>query len=314
MRYMTTRADQETDAIMEVLSSSVAPDGGLYIPCSVSAYTHADLESFVQLGFAETVAKILNQFFSAQLNGWDIEFCLGRNPIKYTNPGRKVLAVQTWHNPGGSYRFAVEEIYKLLRKDLAGACCGWAKVAISTAIMFGVYTELRRCDAISCGDVFDISVRAGDFTQPVAALYCKKMGMPIGKIIICTTENSAIWDLVNHAQFGTSLLKPEQKIGMERLICGIYGHEETLKYKAACDRHGVYSLPEEDADKIGDSIFAAVIGTMRIGTIASSVQRTSGCRLNMDAAVCYAGIQDYRAKTGQGSVAILFSHVNPESE
>ena len=75
-----------------------------------------------------------------------------------------------------------------------------------------------------------------------------------------------------------------------------------------------YSLPEEDVAKIGDSIFAAVIGTMRIGTIASSVQRTSGCRLNTDAAVCYAGIQDYRAKTGQGSVAVLFSHVNPESE
>ena len=127
-------------------------------------------------------------------------------------------------------------------------------------------------------------------------------------------ENSAIWDLVNHSQFGTSLLKPDQKLGMERLICSIYGHEETLRYKAACDRHGVYSLPEEEAGKIGDSIFAAVIGTTRLSTIAISVQRTSGCRLNTDAAVCYAGIQDYRAKTGQGSVAVLFSHVNPESE
>lgn len=314
MYYMTTRNSQETSAITQVLTSTAAPDGGLYIPSSLNAFTRGELDAFVQHGFAETVARILNYFFHTQLNSWDIEFCLGRNSVKCINPGRKVLAVQTFHNPGGSYQFAVGEIYKLLQRQQPKACTGWAKVAISVAYIFGIYTELCRSEALPLGDIFDVSVRAGDFTEPAAALYCKKLGLPVGKILVCTMENSAIWDLVNHGQFGTSLLKPDQKLGLERLICGIYGHEETLKYKAACDRHGVYTLPEEEAGVIADFVFAAVIGSTRISNIAGSVRRTSGCSLNTDAAVCYAGIQDYRAKTGQGSVAVLFSHVNPESE
>lgn len=314
MLYMTTRDSHDASTAFKALSTDTAPDGGLYIPYRLCAYTPEELEDFVRHGFTETVARILNHFFSTQLNGWDIEFCLGRNSIKCLNPGRKILAVQTWHNPGGSYQSAVSEICKLLLREKVQVSSSWAKVAISIAYMFGAYAELRRCETLVAGDVFDLSVRAGDLTEPAAALYCKEMGLPVGKILICTKENSAIWDLVNHGQFATSLLKPDQKLGMERLVCGIYGHEENAKYMAACERHGVYSLPEEETSKIADTIFAAVIGTMRISTIASNVSRTSGCNLNVDAAVCYAGIQDYRAKTGQGSVAVLFSHINPDSE
>lgn len=312
MLYMTTRDNHDTSTVFKPLTQNTAPDGGLFIPFHLSSYTVQQMEEFIKLGFSETVARILNRFFQTQLSGWSIESCLGRNTVKIQNPGRKIWVAQTWHNPGRSYDYAVRSLYELVCPDHGCSVTNWAMVAVSVAYMFGTYTELRRCDALAPEDGFDISVRAGTFIEPAAAFYSKLMGLPINRILICTKENSAIWDLVNHGQFGTSLLNPDQKVGLERLICGIYGHEESRNYNSACVRHGVYTLPEEGEAKIVDSFFAAVIGGSRIETVVNNVLKTGGCRLDADAAVCFAGIQDYRAKTGQGSIAVLFSHTDPE--
>ncbi|MBQ3251833.1 MAG: hypothetical protein IJB02_01135 [Oscillospiraceae bacterium] len=309
MLYMTTRDDHDAFTSHKALLENSAPDGGLYIPYKLPMFSKEQISSFINLSFAETVAKMLNLFFSAQLNSWDIDFCLGRNPLKLGYPGRKSVVLETWHNPGRSYAYAANSLNTLLIKDKKGQVSSWTGVAITIAFMFGAYVELCKENILQPHDSFDICVRAGDFTEPAAALYCKQMGLPIQKIIICTKENSAVWDLVNHGQFGTALLHPKQKLGMERLIRSIFDSTEVAHYKAACERHGVYTLSEENNLVLAEHIFAAVIGSERSNNFAGNVFNACGYPLDPDAAICYAGVQDYRAKTGQGSLAVLFGHI-----
>ena len=308
MLYMTTRNSQREPLSGKALTTDFAADNGLYIPSNLPVFSAQELLALTEQGCCNVMAHILNLFFDTQLTGWDIESCLGKAPIRLASPGRKIELVETSHNPGGSYSYATRELNALLIGEKGCRPHNWAAVAILIAYSFGAYTLLKDSKSLLPGETFDVCVRAGDFSEAAAITYSRKMGLPIGKVIIATKENNAVWNLINHWEFATNLLRPEQQSGLERLICDTYGQEETEKYVSACARHGVYILPAEQERFLSDSMFAAVIGRERIDSIRANVFSTCGYQLDQDAAICYGGIQDYRAKTGQGNLAVLLGH------
>lgn len=313
MLYLSTRDAHEAFTAHKALSEDNAPDGGLYIPFKLPEIDTSQLECFIKAGFCHTVAEILNRFFACRLSAWDVETCIGRTPVKIGNPGRKTLIAESWYNPGSCYDYTVETINDKLCGIMHAQVCSWTRVAVSIAFTFGVYGELIRSDLLHRGESFDICVNDGDMSFPAAILYAKQMGLPINKLVVSSIDNSALWNLVNHGQLGTSLLKPVQKIGAERLVCGLLGQDQVESYAAACQRHGVYTAPEERMPYLSEVLFASVVGKDRIEPVIGNVFKTSGYMLASDAAVCYGGIQDYRSKTGQGRLAVLFGLTAPKA-
>lgn len=312
MLYITTHDNRDAHTAYKALHTDVAQDGGLYVPFHLPSFTQEEILSFRNKSFGETAAHILNLFFSARLTAWEIDSCIGRSPIRITALNRKIYAAELWHNLEGVYGYLEKCLYSRLASE-SGLPSNWARIAIEIAALFGVYGCALQQELLSESQSFEIAVSVGDFTTPMAAIYAKKLGLPIGNVIMCAQDNSALWDLINRGEMGTSLLTPERKLGAERLIHSVFGTEETLRFHSICQRHGVYTVSEEQLPAISDGLFAAVVSENRINTTINSIYRTNQYLISPKGAVCHAGLQDYRAKAGESSPTFLLTYESPMS-
>lgn len=310
MLYVTTRDRSDAFTAHKALTSDTATDGGLYVPYILPQLDEREIHDMQNKSFGEIVADILNIFFSAKLTVWDVDFCVGKNPLKLASVGRKIIIAETWHNHGSDYSYFVKSIYTRLCDYQNEIPTSWVKVAVKIAVLFATYTELLRSKQLETGTL-DIAVLAGDMTDPCAAYYAKKMGLPIGNIVMCCDDNSGIWDLLNRGEIGTALLDPSRRLGLERLINDICGMEETQKYKAAADKKGLYILPEELANSFSNGLYAAVVGKERIGSVINSVYRNNNYVMDPLTAVCFGGLQDHRAKVGESKLTVMFAEKSP---
>lgn len=310
MLYITTLDNRDAYTAYRALHENAAPDGGLYVPFRLPEYTSEEIYGLKEKTFGQTVADLLNLFFSARLTDWDVDSCIGRTPIRTVSLNRKIYCSELWHNLESRYSYLESNLYSMIAsgKDIPTS---WAKIAIHVAILFGVYGNALQQEIVHAFQNFAVAVSVGDFTAPMAALYAKKMGLPIGSIILCSDDNSALWDLINRGEMGTSLLNPARKLGAQRLIQTCLGVDEAQRFQSVCQKHGVYVVSEEQLPSIATGLFAAVVGEDRANTTINSIYRTSQYLVTPQAAVCHAGLQDYRAKAGESCPTILLEYDSP---
>ena len=308
MLYLSTRNKTDSYTSYRALHCETAPDGGLFVPFRLHTFTEEKIAELGNMSFGEAVSEILNYFFSAQLTGWDVEFCIGRTPVKTESAGYKAEVAELWHNHTGKYS-AIKEI---LYGRLCGASklpAGWASVAIDIAVLFGVFTLLSQAGET----VVDIALQESDCDTVCAAWYARKMGLPIGKILIVSGENSPVWDCVFHGEFSASARNHETaKALAERLIYDVYGYEETALYLDCVSAKKQYRISEEKLPELNNGLYVSAVGANRADSVKSSVKRSNGYNISRDAAVCFGGLQDYRANTGESKNTLLLSTVKPE--
>ena len=311
MLYVTTRDRRDAFTAHRTLVADRAADGGLYIPYILPQLDAGQINNIQNKTFGENVADILNMFFSARLTGWDVDFCCGKNPVKTAAVGRKIIVAEVWRNPGSDYSYFVKNIYNRLYDGEARVPTNWVKVTVKIAVIFATYAELVKNKDIDAGAALDVAAPISDMTDPIAAFYARKMGLPIGNIVMCCDDNSGVWDLLNRGEIGTAPLDDGRKLGLERLIEAICGAAEVTKYYTACDKHGLYILPEEFDRHLGEGLFAAVIGKDRINSVINSVYRNNNYFMDPKTAVCFGGLQDYRAKAGESKLTLMFADQSP---
>ena len=59
-------------------------------------------------------------------------------------------------------------------------------------------------------------------------------------------------------------------------------------------------------------MFSSVVGGRRVMDLIASVYRTNQYLIDPYTAISYGTLQDYRAKTGENKLTVLFSEGNPE--
>jgi hypothetical protein len=263
-----------------------------------------------QMSFGQCVSEILNQFFTCNITSWDVEFCIGRYPVKIEDVGHRVLAAQTWHNLVADYAWAE----KSLAEYICGSsmppegATGWVKIAIRIAFLTGVFGELIRKGIADPEHPVDVAVPTGDFAIPMSVWYARQMGLPIANIICSSEESSFVWDLL---QWGTVKTDEDVPEHLERLICGVLGQEECVRFVQTCAMQEEYSLLGIDKEKLRKGMFAAVISKDRLVATIPSVYRTRDYILGPAAALGYSGLLDYRAKTGENRTALLLAERSP---
>ncbi len=307
MLYLSTRNKTDSFTSYRALHCETAPDGGLFVPFRLRAFGDEKVREMLNMSFSEAVAEILNYFFSAQLSGWDVEFCIGRNPVKIESAGYKTDVAELWHNHAGMYSLIKETLYGRLSGS-SKLPAGWASIAIDIAILFGVFTLIPKAGEM------DLALREADSSAICAAWYARKMGLPIGKILTVCNENSPIWDFIFHGELNTGSAKTQSssQAVYERLIYDVYGKEESDAYLACVDAGKVYRISEEVLSELNGGLYAAAVGANRADSVKSSVKRSSGYNISRDAAICFGGLQDYRANTGESKNTLLLSTVKPE--
>ncbi len=306
MLYITTRSNKDAFTAHKTLTRDFAHDGGFYVPFQIPTFTYEEITQLKEKSFAQVVSEILNLFFSARISSWDVDCCIGRNPVKIMHMIHRITVAELWHNLGADYAYLTENLYRMICKsETEQKVTDWPKIAIRIATLFGLFGELMRKEIADTDNPIDIAVSADDFSVFMAAWYTREMGLPVNNIICCCQENSPVWDFIRKGMI-TAFAKDDIS-ALERLISGTFDHTQALAYANACCSKRSFCIPAEALPMLNHGLFAAAVSTARIPSVINSVLRTDTYVLNAETAFVYGGLQDYRASTGENRPALLLA-------
>ena len=186
---MTTRNNRDAYTAQRVLRENRGPDGGLYVPFREPVFSREEIDALKEKSFHQCVAEVLNRLFNTKLTRWDVEFCVGRYPVRLMNLPQRIIAGECWHNPEWTFDHLAHILAEQLRGGCPGADGGWAKTAVGIAVLFGTFGEFARAGITEHEKRVDIAVVCGNFDLPMSAWYARAWGLPIGNIICCCNEN-----------------------------------------------------------------------------------------------------------------------------
>lgn len=309
MLYLTTADKFDTYTVYRTLTGDTAPNGGLYLPFKMPKIA---IEDLTEKSFCECIAQILNLFFSAGLTGKEVEFCVGRYPVRIQPGHQKLLIAQIWRNLDGSYSKMERRLAARICKNADGdmKITSWLAIAIRIAVLFGLFSEIFRQNDGMLDQTVDIAVPSGDFRLPMSVWYAREMGLPVGKIVCACKHDSAVWDFLHLGELHTAAADPANT-ELERLIHGTLGVREALRYREVCSIGGVYTLTSEATKQLSRGIFCAVVSEDRLSSVVSNVYRTNSCILGPDTAAAYGSLMDYRGRSGESRTALLLADQNP---
>jgi len=315
--YVTTRNQQEPVTAVHPLKQNRGMDGGFWIPYhkpQISAQQIADWKAGC---FNQTMAQMLNLMFGTKLTAWDIDFCIGRYPVRVKELAGKVIIVEPWHNPQWTFENMVSRL-----NGLVGGTdpLSWPRIAVRIAVMFSVYGELLRRGIIEEKDVFDVSVLSGDFTDPISVWYARDWGLPVGNVICSCNENNSVWNLICHGELRTdvqviSTCVPAADVALpeelERLIAACADRNEVGAYLECC-RSGRMYIPGDTAlQNMRQGLYVSVVSSNRLSQTIGGVYASHGYVLSPEGALVYAGLQDYRAKKGKLCPSLVMTSRRP---
>lgn len=304
MLYLTTRSKTDSYTAHRVLHSEQAPGGGYFMPFQMPELSQEDLFGLKDLSFNESIAKILNLFFGTKISGWDVDFAIGRQGVKFIIMSHRIYIAETWHNPDGTHEHLVRRLYKLL--------CGteqtltkpgvWFYTAVDIAVLFAVYGQLLRADILQ----FDAAFKAGDLQSLVALRIAQRMGLPVRTTVLGAEENDDLWEFIYHGDYSTK--RDVLPAGLEQLIYLLFGTDEVKRYLQIAENRKIYQLDKNALDAFSDGLFVSVVGVNRADNVIYNVKRNCSYSIGRETACAYGALQDYRVRAPGSLDAVLFSH------
>ena len=312
MLYVTTRSRSDAFTAFRALSEERAPDRGLFVPFQIPHLDELEITQLREKSFSQAVADILNLFFNARLDSWDIDFCIGRHPTRLIPMSHKIIIAEMWRNPDYDFCRIVRNLASRIlgKEDVTGLATDWAWIAVRIAFLFGLFANLHQVDTVTGTRKIDIALPAGDFSGPMAVWYAREMGLPIGNIICSCQEPDPLWDLLHHGEL-SSTGKVRIPLGLERLISAVLGMEEAVHFASCVENGKLYSLKDEQRSMLEKGLFTAVISSSRKESIIRRVYQNGTYILEPDSATAYGGLQDCRASCGESSTALLLADRSP---
>ena len=208
MLYLTTRNRNESYTVNHALSESRTPDGGFFVPKGLPKLENAQIGALGKNSFSQNAANVINLLFQTKLDGWAVDFAIGRYPVKMLSLGSRETVAETWHNPAWRFERLARGIEKAIRQSdkVCPEPTDWVKTASRIAVLFGVFGEMIGNGTVKADSPIDVAVPSGDFAAPMAVWYAREMGLPIANIIVCCNENGGVWSLLHKGEIRTDAI------------------------------------------------------------------------------------------------------------
>lgn len=316
MLYVTTRDQRDAYTAKKVLGEQRGPDGGFFLPFKHPEFNREMLQKMEKASFGQIVADILNLLFHTKLSSWDVDFAVGRYPVRTVKLNQRIVVAETWHNPEWKFDRMVRNISTLLQDKRVDQPGNWVTISVRIAVLFGIFAQLQILDT---DDKTDVAVLSGDFSVPMSVWYARQWGLPVGNIICSCNENNNIWNLICHGYLRCDAVSiptilPQADVAvpenLERLIHACGGAEEVGRF-LNCVRSGrLYDVDERMLSKLRSGLYVSVVSTNRVETAIPSVFKTHGYLADPYTALVYSGLLDYRAKTGRTHRAVVLSETS----
>lgn len=322
MLYVTTRIEQDAFTAVRALSENRGPGGGFFVPMRLPEYDEHELRALGEKSFSRNVAEVINRLFNTNLDGWAIEFAIGRYPVKLVRISSRETVAETWHNPMWRFERLARGVEKAIRQSdqICPVPTDWLMIAARIAVLFGIFGELIGAGEASAGRKIDVALPNGNFSGPMSAWYARKMGLPIGTIICCCNENSGTWSLLHKGEIRTDAVAAKTATpecdytvppDLERLVFAALGRKKTMEFCDACRKGSSFYLEPHQLAAIRQGMYVSVLSQWRMEATAANLYNTSGYVADPYTALCYGGVIDYRSRAGEGRNVLILSEESP---
>lgn len=295
-----------------------------YLPYKLPAFSGVELLTFLQKDINQRIAGILNLFFRTELSGLDVAFAAGRNPIRIAAMPYKIAILETWHSAEDSFEGLVKALYHLvsLGKDRPAEPCKWFRIAVRIALLFAAFGELMKTGIAGVNKPIDMSLPVHDFESVMAVWIARKMGLPIGCIILSCDELGGLWEFFRYGKIRFNYSRVEKVPScsenteyscFEPLIYATLGYREAERFRTACEEQRIYTLREDQLAILSKDILCTAVRAQRVYEIVPNFFKTNSYLMGYDTAFAYAGLQDYRAAKGETGAVLMLSNIKPQS-
>lgn len=297
-----------------------APDGGLYLPARIPALSKEEVTALLAKSGAENVAEILNRFFGTKLTARQIGRILKGDAVSARRMSHRIVFSELWQRTGESWEEVLANLAELISGEAGIGTGTWLRVAAKVAFLFASVAQLRQSGDMSHEERADLFVMSGDLIGLFAGWYAMQMGLPLGNVVCCCNENSALWDLLNRGlikldarpiETGTPECDHAVPPGLELLIYAALGEGEAERFVEQLGKGGTYFLNGEQQRHLKQGLDAFVVSARRLGSVIANLYKTNGYVLCPYNALIYSGLMNYRSHTRRRCVAMILSTKSP---
>ena len=293
----------------------------MLVPVSFPVFSANQLAEMSEKPISSCIADILNLFYDLNISGWDIEFCVGRHPIRLANVGNRITIAECWRNPQWCFSGFIRNVTDLI-------CPGetptfWDETAIRIAVLVAVTLRMMGTGEIDSEHPLDVAVHSGNFSAPLSAWYARKMGLPLGNIVCCCNENGSLWELIHQGQLRTDGIArktrtPEGDVwipeGLEQFVYSCGGYQEVQKYRMCCMEGVAYEPSDGVRKELCTGMYVTVAGDNRMLRTISGFWSGYSYLLSPYTALVYSGVQDYRVNVKENRRCLILAERSPECD
>lgn len=309
MLYITTRNNTDAFTHPRTLTDDRASDGGFYTPFHLPVFSPEQLSSLKNCSFNDTVAKVLNIFFNCGLDAGDVDFAIGRVPVRILPIKYRMIVCETWHNTDSDYAFIAKQLCVKICPEVQRPSA-WMEMAVRIAVYFGIYAQLLAQEHIREGDTFDVAVSANCYVDMSAVHYARKMGLPVG-MMICGCKDDILWNLMHRGELPTKNLSFDAIDCVEHFLYCKLGCRSVREFVDCCENGNTYCVSELQRGLLSDGMYTSVVTDNRVDAVISSVYKTNSYVIDSQRVLPYAALQDYRTKAGESKFTLFCADKTP---
>ncbi|MBY9078549.1 threonine synthase [Paenibacillus sp. HN-1] len=190
-------------------------------------------------------------------------------------------------------------------------------VRILAQTVYYFYAVLKLPQAVQ-GKTVNISVPSGNFGNIFSGYLAKKMGLPIGKLIIATNENNILERFVKTGEYKPGGFKSTHSPSMdiqvasnfERYLYYLTGEDSTAvnSYMSKLASEGAINVDGQLLEQVQSDFSALGVKNDECLNIIGKYQSEAGYLLDPHTA---CGVAAYEAHNGSGEVCITFATAHP---
>ena len=197
----------------------------------------------------------------------------------------------------------------------------WGRILPQVVYYVSAYCDLMNQGAVTYGDKVNYCVPTGNFGNILACYYAKKMGVPLGKLICASNCNDVLTDFIRTGVYDRNrpfhtTMSPSMDIlissNLERMLFELSGEDDgaVRGYMDQLKEDGRYEISGSMKEKL-QSLFYGGFATEEDTMATITALYADGYLIDTHTAVAAKVLADYRAETGDDTVAVFASTASP---
>ncbi len=184
------------------------------------------------------------------------------------------------------------------------------------------YCDLLKEGKIKPGESFNVAVPTGNFGNILAAVYAKRMGIPIGKFICASNRNNVLTDFIRTGVYDRNrpfhtTTSPSMDIlissNLERMLYELYDHDADA-VRGLMDQlrdTGVYRVSQPVLDKLGKEFYGGFCDDKATAETIDSMFKHHHYLCDTHTAVAVNVYEQYVRESGDRTPCVVASTASP---